>query len=117
MKEKLKTLKDIIKATSDYGYPEAYNLSEEECKKHNLLSNGSGWNGSYSGERVRKDLQDAAREWVKAIKNSVLKYPPKNEPNYSVHSDCCCGNSCDGDFECIDWIKKFFNLEDDEDGK
>ena len=32
----LKTLNEIIKATSDYGYPEVCNLSEEECRKHKL---------------------------------------------------------------------------------
>ena len=87
--KEMKTLKDIIKATSDYGYQEAMNLSEDECKKNNLPTTGSGWNGTYSGEKIRIEIRQAAMEWIEELRDYR-------------------------DNDTIDWIKKFFNLEDEE---
>ena len=93
----MRTLKNIIKCTSDYGYPEAYNLSDEECKKLELPTSGTGWNGTYSGEYVRKILQDAARKWYNTISNRDFD---DDEEDWSE--------------EPIEvWIKYFFNLEDE----
>lgn len=107
MNKKLRTLQEIIKATSDYGYPEAFNLSEEECKKHNLPSTGSGWKGIYSGERVRLDLREEAKKWIDAMPEHP-KGNTKDEvlPFYDSEWD---------DFRYAKrWIRHFFNLEDEE---
>ena len=119
MTKKLKTLKDIIKATSDYGYPEATNLSDDECKKLNLPTNGIGWNGAYSGEFVRNILQGVAREWIDKLSNDMgidsdsVRDVCINEMGVLQYQiDEYGKNPHEDEMRCLlAWIKYFFNLD------
>lgn len=117
---KLKTLKDIIKGTSDYGYPEACKLPEEECNKLGLETSGAGWNGAYSGEKVRIILKEEAKKWIEELneimhRHNVIDY---NDPIYK--------NECNNPFisyhdgvdyvdskNVIEWIRYFFNIKEE----
>jgi len=129
-KKELKTLKDIIKATSDYGYPEALNLSEEECKKHNLPSSGRGWNGAYSGEKVRIELREEAKRWIEYLDGQISKANKLNRDNnesieesqmFGSWAGEVVGNMCKDEIEDIiyahrnqiKWIRYFFNLDEE----
>ena len=104
----MKTLKDIIKATSDYGYAEAQIMSEEECKKHNLPSNGRGWNGVYFGEYVRKLLREEAKKQINEwqIEFTMLCLPTcPPEVNKKAYIETKAK---------VEAFKYFFNLDDEE---
>ena len=93
----LKTLKDIIKATTDYeGYAEAQIMSAEDCKKYNI-NDGYQWNGSYSGELIRLLLREEAQKWIEQLR----EYIKCN--SYAKHSK-------DAWKAQISWIKMFFNI-------
>ena len=91
MYSSLKTLKDI----------EAKNRIDNELYKRIIMSEGGGLKVTIDGEETipgiiyTEDLRQVAREWVESYEYNRI------------------GNEYD---LLIDWIRMFFNLEDDKDG-
>lgn len=106
------TLKDITKGSTDYGYKEAENISESDCKHIGIVNRdntGCGWRGVYSAEKLREILKESAENWINAMDDGYCWcHESYHMKEWKDKVECVEGNE-----QVKSWIRHFFNLEEE----
>jgi hypothetical protein len=121
--EKLKTLKDIVRHLNFIPvFKEDIKDADAGGLDYKLIPIGGEWDEKQT--IYVDDLKDAAREWIKELEK--INYCPKcgkysKEYCSDEYAHFCSNEGCndnvwygDGEIEKIEWIKIFFNLNEDE---
>ena len=108
MIKKLKTLKDIIPATSDYNLSEGQQISKEIRDNFHIRED---WNGYMSGEWARIQLRQAAKEWIEDREEQLLhlKDTLKDDISFPYNYQIIAN----GLQSQIHILKHIFNLEEE----